>query len=219
MDLAPGYTARWHILNGKPVPEGPPLDFVMAALASSLGPVSGVIDEDDETQDEPAEQVEQSPSPVRAYNEFPHTTPNKGGTMKPQGIVFHSSYGSAAGSVHWIKNPVSKVSYHTMIFPDGARHNLVPFNVVAWHAGRSTFRGRSGCNSFTIGLAFEGDLYQRTLSEDEIASAVEISVRLMRKYGIGLEWVTDHRTISPGRKADLPPQVLAMLKERIEAAL
>jgi AmpD protein len=217
MSLAPGYTARWHLLNGLPVPEGPALDFILAALEPSLGPLSGAMEADEDSH-EPAESVVE-PAPIRIFPEVTHSTPNKGGAMKPLGIVFHSSYGSAAGSLSWIKDAKSKVSYHTMIFPDGTRHNVVPFDRVAWHAGQSSFRGRSGCNGFMVGISWGGDLYKRELSENEIASAVEIAVRLMKKYGFGLEWVTDHRTVSPGRKADIPPAVLAMLKERIAEAL
>jgi N-acetyl-anhydromuramyl-L-alanine amidase AmpD len=218
MSIAHGYTARWHLINGLPVPEGPALDYVLDALAPSLGALADSADEG-ENSDDPAEVGAPEPAPIKVFPEVTHSTANKGGSLKPLGIVFHSSYGSAAGSLSWIKNSASKVSYHTLIFPDGTRHNVVPFDRVAWHAGKSTFRGKSGCNSFTVGLSFEGDLYKRDLTESEIASAVEISVKLMRKYGFGLEWITDHRTISPGRKADIPPKVLAMLKERIAAAL
>jgi N-acetyl-anhydromuramyl-L-alanine amidase AmpD len=213
-----GYTARWHLLNGLPVPTGPALDYVLSALEPSLGALSGGM-EFNEDSDKPSPVVSDPAPIIKVFKEVEHTTPNKGGSMKPLGIVFHSSYGSAAGSLSWIKDPASKVSYHTMIFPDGTRHNVVPFDRVAWHAGQSSFRGKSGCNGFTVGISWEGDLYKRQLSENEIASAVEISVRLMKKYGFGLEWVTDHRTVSPGRKADIPPAVLAMIKSRIEAVL
>lgn len=211
-----GYNARWHLLNGLPVPKGAPLDYVMDALAVTLGPIPGGVDSDE--SDLPADVVP-TRLVARTYKDVSHTTANKGGAMRPQGIVFHSSYGSAAGSLSWIKNSASKVSYHTMIFPDGTRHNVVPFDRVAWHAGQSAFRGRSGCNGFMIGISWEGNLYTRQLSEDEIASAVEVSVRLMREYGFGLEWITDHRTVSPGRKEDIPPSVLSMIKSRIAAAL
>jgi N-acetyl-anhydromuramyl-L-alanine amidase AmpD len=216
MDRAPGYIARWHLQNGLPIPQGAPLDYVLDALAVTLGPIPTGVDADE--SDLPADVV---PAAIvaRTYQDVIHTTANKGGTLVPEGIVFHSSYGSAAGSLSWIKNSASKVSYHTLIFPDGTRHNVVPFDRVAWHAGVSTYRGRRGCNGFMIGLSFEGDLYKRQLSEDEIASAVEISVRLMRQYGFGLDWVTDHRTISPGRKEDIPPATLATIKNRIAAAL
>lgn len=213
MNRAAGYTARWHLLNGLPVPQGEPMAYVLAALEPHLGKPQASV-QVDETDDEP----EDRPEP-KEYPETLHSTKNMGGTMRPLGIVFHSSYGSAAGSLSWIKNPSSKVSYHTLIFPDGHRHNVVPYDRQAWHAGRSSFRGRSGCNGFMIGLAFEGDLYRRQLTEDEIESAVGLAVELARKYGFGLDWVTDHRTVSPGRKEDIPPAVLAMLRERIAAAL
>lgn len=219
MDRSAGYTARWHLLNGLAVPHGAPLDYVLAALEPTLGKLQKA-QESDEKEDAPAVEVPVLQRPqVKTYEEILHTTKNMGGGMQPKGIVFHSSYGSAEGSLSWIKNPASKVSYHTMIFPDGTRHNVVPYDRQSWHAGRSTFRGRSGCNQFMIGISFEGNLYTRQLSEDEIASAVELSVHLCRKYGFGLDWITDHRTVSPGRKEDIPPAALAMLKERIAAAL
>lgn len=219
MDRADGYTARWHLINGMPIPKGPALDYVLAALEPTLGALPGGPDKD-EDEDAPAivaQPVDHQSFPE--YREIPHATRNMGGDLKPLGIVFHSTYGNATGSLSWIKNSASRVSYHTIIFPNGERHNVVPFNRVAWHAGRSTFKGRSGCNSFTIGLAFEGNLYSRSLSDDEINSAVEIAVKLMRGYGISIDWVTDHRTISPGRKEDIPPATLAMLKDRIAERL
>jgi N-acetyl-anhydromuramyl-L-alanine amidase AmpD len=218
MNTSAGYTARWHLLNGLPVPKGEPLEYVLGALATTLGPMPSAMEGNEVGDAVTAPPAPPVPAPIR-YKEVSHATENKGGTMQPLGIVFHSSYGSAAGSLSWIKNPASKVSYHTMIFPDGTRHNVVPFNRIAWHAGQSTFRGRSGCNGFTIGISWEGNLYTRQLTEDEIASAVELAVRLMRQYNIGLDWVTDHRTVSPGRKEDIPPGVLAMIKSRIAAAL
>jgi AmpD protein len=228
MDLAPGYTARWHLLNGLPVPQGPPLDFVLRALAPSLGALPTDL-EAHEHADAPPAPAAPAPAPAapapapaaasRSYRETGYTTPNMGGAMRPQGIVLHSTYGAAAGSLAWVRNTASRVSYHTIIFPDGTRHNVVPYDRVAWHAGQSSFRGRSGCNAFMVGLAWEGNLYTRQLSEDEIASGVEICARLMRQYGFGLDWVTDHRTVSPGRKEDIPPAVLAMFKARLARAI
>jgi N-acetyl-anhydromuramyl-L-alanine amidase AmpD len=44
----------------------------------------------------------------------------------------------------------------------------------------------------------------------------------MRRYKLGLKDVTDHRTVSPGRKDDLNPVELARFKEylaqRIQSA-
>lgn len=220
MSRAAGYSARWHLLNGRPVPKGEPLDYVLAALEPTLGKLPNEMERDEDSTAPATGPVEAPPAPVlKVYREIPHVTPNMGGTMTPQGIVLHSTYGNVNGSLSWIKNARSRVSYHTLIFEDGTRHNVVPFNRVAWHAGASTFRGRSGCNSFMAGIAFGGNLYTRDLTEDEIESCVEICARLAKRYSFGLEWITDHRTVSPGRKEDIPPAVLAMLKSRIASAL
>jgi AmpD protein len=231
-----GYTARWHLLHGSAVPAGPPRDYLLRLLEPELGPapveVAGPLDEtpaDDPEAPAPDSPVVPSPSgttplpPVAAlptgYRDVPHVTANMGGAMRPQGVVFHSTYGAAAGSLSWIKNPTSRVSYHTLIFPDGTRHHVVPLNRVAWHAGASSFRGRSGCNGFMAGVAFEGDLYRRDLTADELASAVEFVGREAPRWGWTLPWITDHRTVSPGRKVDIPPAVLEQLRDALAPVL
>ena len=82
----------------------------------------------------------------------------------------------------------------------------------AWHAGVSSWLGRKDLNSWAIGAAFEGDTNERVLCEAEMASMAEYLVPLMRKYDLVLGDVTDHRTVSPGRKDDLAPTELARFK-------
>jgi N-acetyl-anhydromuramyl-L-alanine amidase AmpD len=67
-------------------------------------------------------------------------------------------------------------------------------------------------NSWAVGAAFEGDTYERQLGEDEMASMAEYLVPLMKQYNLALGDVTDHRTVSPGRKNDLNPAELARFK-------
>lgn len=81
-------------------------------------------------------------------------SPNRGGALAPDGIVVHDTAGDidGAGSVDWLCNKAAKASAHLVVHRDGRVTQLVPFNVVAWHAGVSSFRGRSGCNGFSIGI-------------------------------------------------------------------
>lgn len=82
-------------------------------------------------------------------------SPNVGGRMYPTGLVCHETCSpDADGAIAWIKNPKSKVSYHFVVDLDGAITQLVEFDRVAYHAGKSILDGRSNCNSFTIGGAF-----------------------------------------------------------------
>lgn len=95
---------------------------------------------------------------------------------------------------------------------DGRRTVLADPDERAWHAGKSSWRGRRDLNSWSVGAAFEGDTNTRTLGEDEMASMVEYLIPIMRLYGLTLDDVTDHRTVAPGRKDDLKPSELARFK-------
>lgn len=132
--------------------------------------------------------------------------------MTPKAIVLHHACGSYAGSVAWCANPASKVSYHCIVSKDGRRTVLADPDERAWHAGKSTWRGRGDLNSWSVGAAFEGDTNKRELGEHEMASMADYLLPIMQRYGLKLTDVTDHRTVSPGRKDDLAPKELARFK-------
>ena len=149
------------------------------------------------------------------YNVVQHETPNHGGKIDPQGIVFHHSGGSLEGSISWIKNPESEVSYHMMIDQDGTQHVLLPFTTKAWHAGKSIFNGMEHCNNFMIGIAFEGDTNKRELTDAEIDSAVQVVKVLKDIYNIPFHFITDHRQVSATGKVDLNPEQFDRLRTAI----
>jgi N-acetylmuramoyl-L-alanine amidase len=110
-------------------------------------------------------------------------------------------------------DPASRVSYHAIIGKDGRRTVLADPDERTWHAGKSEWRGRKDLNSYAIGAAFEGDTNKRELGEDELASMAEYLVPLMKRYSLTVADVTDHRTVSPGRKDDLSPKAFAVVKK------
>ena len=116
-------------------------------------------------------------------------------------------------------DPISKVSYHVIVAKDGRRTVLADPDERTWHAGVSTFRGRKDLNSYAVGAAFEGDTNKRELGEAEMASMAEYLVPLMKKYSLTLADVTDHRTVSPGRKDDLNPKEFARFKAHLAQRL
>jgi len=155
------------------------------------------------------------------YSEKQLNSPNvtKGRRIIPKAIVLHHTCGSYAGSVAWCADPASRVSYHAIIAKDGRRTVLADPDERAWHAGVSTWRGRRDLNSWSVGAAFEGNTNERQLGEDEMASMAEYLLPIMRQYGLTLADVTDHRTVSPGRKDDLNPKELARFKAYLAARL
>jgi len=148
-----------------------------------------------------------SPSaPAKSYHETRSKTPNVSPKpITPKAVVLHHSGGSYAGGVAWIKNSQSRVSYHCLVAPDGRRTVFAIPTQRTWHAGRSEWRGRGDLNSWSVGAAFAGNTWEHALSEDAMASMCEYLVPVMREYGLTIADVTDHRTVSPGRKDDLRP--------------
>jgi N-acetyl-anhydromuramoyl-L-alanine amidase len=50
-----------------------------------------------------------------------------------------------------------KASAHFLVRRDGSVIQFVPCTKRAWHAGESSWKGRSRCNDFSIGIEVEGD--------------------------------------------------------------
>jgi N-acetylmuramoyl-L-alanine amidase len=115
-------------------------------------------------------------------------SPNHGGAFSadlPDTIIIHYTAGASAESaVKTLCDPRMKVSAHLVIGRDGAITQLVPFDTVAWHAGKSSYEGRTGFNKYAIGIEVDnagrltksGDEYVawfgRAYPEKEVVEAV-----------------------------------------------
>jgi N-acetyl-anhydromuramyl-L-alanine amidase AmpD len=155
------------------------------------------------------------------YQQTNKRTPNisAGRFIKPTHIVLHHTSGAYAGSVSWCSDPVSKVSYHCIIARNGKRTVLALPSQRTWHAGVSSWQGRKDANSFSVGLAWEGDTYQTPLSEDALLSAVEYLLPILRENNIPLANILRHADISPGRKDDCSPAAHAALLAALNKVL
>ena len=95
-----------------------------------------------------------------------------------------------------------RVSAHFLIERGGALVQFVPCSQRAWHAGVSTWRGRSRCNDFSIGIELEGadDVAPTDAQYEKLA---RLSVALRAHYPI--QDIAGHADIAPGRKTDPGP--------------
>jgi N-acetylmuramoyl-L-alanine amidase len=74
----------------------------------------------------------------------------------PDTIVLHYTAGrDGKSSAHYLAKDNVKASAHIVIDRDGSIHQLVPFDTIAWHAGRSSWKGRSGFNKYSIGIEID----------------------------------------------------------------
>lgn len=95
-----------------------------------------------------------------------------------------------------------KVSSHFLIRRDGGIVQFVPCGMRAWHAGVSTWQGRSRCNDFSIGIELEGSDFV-PFTDAQYAALGKLSRRLLRAYPI--RGLAGHSDIAPGRKTDPGP--------------
>ncbi len=141
------------------------------------------------------------------FREITHHSPNFAAAPAHErlGVCFHHSVLDFDAALARLTDPASEVSYHCLIAPDGTRATLVADKHIAWHAGVSTFLGRTRCNDFLLGVAFAGDTHAAPLTTEQIASALEWLAPRWAAHGWTPACMTDHRSIAPGRKDDLAP--------------
>jgi AmpD protein len=92
-----------------------------------------------------------------------------------------------------------RVSAHFLIRRTGMLLQFVPCTARAWHAGESTWRGRSACNDFSIGIELEGT-DDRPYTGAQYRTLSRLVQALATRYAI--RDVAGHSDVAPGRKTD-----------------
>ncbi|MEP7101105.1 MAG: 1,6-anhydro-N-acetylmuramyl-L-alanine amidase AmpD [Burkholderiales bacterium] len=92
-----------------------------------------------------------------------------------------------------------EVSAHFLIRRDGELLQFVSCDARAWHAGPSTWRGRSDCNDFSIGIELEG-LEGESFDAPQYLALAALLAALRLRYPIVS--ITGHEHVAPGRKND-----------------
>jgi N-acetylmuramoyl-L-alanine amidase len=133
-------------------------------------------------------------------HESPHHNARKGPIRL---VVLHADASpSEKGTLSWLMDPASKVSYHVLIGRHGGIYRLVPESRRAWHAGVSAWPGIADVNGASLGLSF-ANRHDGTeaLTPLQMASAQSVIAEWRAKYPT-IEAVTTHAAVAPGRKSD-----------------
>lgn len=107
-----------------------------------------------------------------------------------------------AGNAYFAEICDLRVSAHFLIRRDGELIQFVSCRQRAWHAGSSSWQGRSRCNDYSLGIELEGcdDLPFSPVQYDRL---IDLLRWLSARYPISA--VVGHSDISPGRKTDPGP--------------
>jgi len=97
-----------------------------------------------------------------------------------------------------------RVSSHYVLAEDGTVYRLVPENRMAWHAGRSWWRGREALNATSIGVEIvnlHGDRHD--YPPRQIAALVDLCKDIIARHpAIEPRNVVGHSDVAPKRKID-----------------
>ena len=151
-------------------------------------------------------------------------SPNFGERPEPNNpvdlIVVHSislppgEYGNGAvqqlftNTLNWDADPYYQsirglqVSSHFFIDRGGALWQFVDCDQRAWHAGPSSYRGRSNCNDDSIGIELEG-LEGLTFEPAQYRTLAMLCRDIATRYPV--LHIAGHEHIAPGRKCDPGP--------------
>ena len=98
----------------------------------------------------------------------------------------------------------NRVSAHYVLAEDGTAYRLVAEDRVAWHAGRSHWRGRDALNGTSIGIEIvnlHGDRHD--YPDAQISALIKLCRDIIDRHpAIVRRNVVGHSDIAPGRKID-----------------
>lgn len=120
-------------------------------------------------------------------------------------IILHADAGKTdQGTIDWLQNPESGVSYHLLVGRDGTVYQFVADARRAWHAGASSYEGKPDCNNYSIGVSFANDQQGEPFTDAQIDAGVTLCTVLCRKHGLSAEDITTHAAVAvpEGRKRD-----------------
>lgn len=104
-----------------------------------------------------------------------------------------------------------QVSSHFFISRSGDLWQFVSCDARAWHAGQSSYRGRSNCNDDSIGIELEG-LEGSSFEAAQYETLSALCSAAVAQYPIA--HVAGHEHIAPGRKEDPGPGFDWLLLQR-----
>lgn len=115
-----------------------------------------------------------------------------------KGVVLHYTAfqgNDMQGVTEHFMNPKSGASSHVVIGKNGERRVFADKDAVTFHAGWSSFNGRENVNDFMQGIEFMAAGPDEKLTDEQVQSAVEYLLPLIREYNIPLENITTHEEV------------------------
>jgi N-acetylmuramoyl-L-alanine amidase len=142
----------------------------------------------------------------KIFNYSPNFNSNKRKYKQIKFLIFHyTGMRKESDAINRLTNIQSEVSSHYLIQRNGTINVIVPDLYVAWHAGKSFWKGFKSLNKNSIGIEISNPGHDHTyinFSKKQIQSILYLSKSLIKKYKIKSSNVLGHSDIAPFRKKD-----------------
>tara|TARA_B100000795_G_C22756690_1_gene421820 strand:+ start:641 stop:1384 length:744 start_codon:yes stop_codon:yes gene_type:complete len=139
-------------------------------------------------------------------NYSPNFNPKKRITKQIKFIILHyTGMRSELRAINKLTNIQSEVSSHYLIKNRGEIIKLVPDLYIAWHAGKSSWKGFKSLNKDSIGIEITNPGHEfgyKKFSKKQISSLLKLIKVLKKKYKISPKNILGHSDIAPERKKD-----------------
>ena len=137
-----------------------------------------------------------------------HHSPNfneRGDTPIDTLVLHYTGMRSAAEAMDRLMDPAAQVSAHYVVDGDGAIHALVPEHRLAWHAGRSWWRGETDINARSVGIEIVNPGHEfgyRPFPEIQVDAVIRLCLGVLSRHSIPPCNVVGHSDVAPTRKQD-----------------
>jgi N-acetylmuramoyl-L-alanine amidase len=120
-------------------------------------------------------------------------------------ILHYTGMRTAKDALDRLCDPAAKVSAHYLIDEAGGVTRMVAEEKRAWHAGISSWRGRSDINSASIGIELVNPGHEfgyRPFPEAQMAVLEQLAKGILARHPIPARHVIGHSDVAPLRKQD-----------------
>ena len=139
-------------------------------------------------------------------NYSPSFNPKKRNIKQIKFIIFHyTGMKRESEAINRLTNAQSEVSCHYLIKKNGKIIKLVPDLYIAWHAGKSKWKGYSNLNDHSIGIELENrghDYGYQNFTIVQYKSLNSLISSLCKSFRIQKNDILGHSDIAPNRKID-----------------
>ncbi|MFK8040090.1 MAG: N-acetylmuramoyl-L-alanine amidase [Rickettsiaceae bacterium] len=116
-------------------------------------------------------------------------------------IIIHYTGMKCSDGLTKLCDKESKVSAHYFIKQDGEIFQLVDDSYIAWHAGKSYWKGLSELNKCSIGIELD-NLGMHKFSQVQMNNCIELCKHLIKIHSIPPKNILGHSDVAPSRKID-----------------